>query len=318
MCILITGSSGYFGRLVASDLISNGYRVVGIDIRSDNGQEEGEHFRFYNCSITNRERLREIFLSEQPTVVMHFACTFNKIRDRKREYAIDIGGSINVLEVSNETPTVRRLIYSSSAAIYGADNHNGKWLSETTPVNPGKYRYGINKKLIEQAWFSARRRDDLRIVSLRICTVVGPVYSKPRSVVSILIRMPWLPFSFRQKKVQFMHEEDFAGLMREIIRDNEIEGIYNLAADSCSVVGEVVPAKRYIKLPLSGLKPLLWVLWSLRILNLQPASLKYCLYPVLIDPSKLVERYGYHFRYTSSESFAETVRNNRLPSDARF
>lgn len=318
MCILITGSSGYFGRLVISDLISKGYRVVGIDIRCDRGQEEGEQFRFYKCSITDRKRLREIFLSEQPTVVMHFACTFNKVRDRKREYDIDVGGSINVLEISNETPAVRQLIYSSSAAIYGADNLNGMWLSETASINPGKYRYGINKKLIEQAWFSAGRRDDLRIVSLRICTVVGPFYSKPHSVVSILIRMPWLPFSFRQKKVQFIHEEDFAGLMREVISDDEIDGIYNLAADSCSVVGEVVPAKRYIRLPMSALKPLMWVLWNMRILNLQPVSLKYCLYPVIIDPSKLVKRYKYCFRYSSSESFAETVRNNKLPPDARF
>jgi nucleoside-diphosphate-sugar epimerase len=192
------------------------------------------------------------------------------------------------------------------------------WLSETTPVNPGKYRYGINKKLIEQALFSAIRRDDLRIVSLRICTVVGPVYSKPRSVVSILIRMPWLPFSFRQKKVQFMHEEDFSGIMREIITDKEIEGIFNVAADSYSVVGEVVPAKRYIRLPLSGLKPLMWVLWNLRVVNLQPSSLRYCLYPVLIDPAKLIKRYEYKFRYTSSESFAETVKTNRIPAESKF
>ncbi len=318
MCILITGSSGYFGRIVVSDLISNGYRIVGIDIRRDGEQEEGGLFRFYNCSITDREGLREIFLREQPTVVIHFACTFNKVRNRKREYDIDVRGSINVLEVSNETPSVRRLIYSSSAAIYGADNRNGTLLSETTPVNPGKYRYGINKKLIEEALFSAMRREDLRLVSLRVCTVVGPVYSKPRTVVSILIRLSWLPFSFREKKVQFMHEEDFTGIMREIITDNEIDGIFNVAADSCSVVGDVVPAKRYIRLPLSGLKPVLWVLWSLRIVNLQPASLRYCLYPVLIDPSKLIKRYGLKFRYTSSESFAETVKNNRLPADSRF
>ncbi len=318
MCILITGSSGYFGRLVVRDLISKGNRVAGIDIKNDNDREEGELFRYYRCSITDRERLREIFLLEKPTVVIHFGCTFNKVRDRKREYAIDVGGSINVFEVSNETQSVRQLIYSSSAAVYGADNRNGMWLGETAPVNPGKYRYGLNKKLIEQAWFSAPRREALRVVSLRICTVVGPVYLKPRTVVSILIRMPWLPFSFRQKKVQFIHEEDFIALMSEIISDNDIEGIYNLAADSYTVVGEVVPAKRYIRLPLSGLKPLMWLLWNLRILNLQPASLRYCLYPVLLDPSKLTERYGYSYRYSSSESFADTVRNNSLPSDAKF
>jgi len=318
MCILITGSSGYFGRIVVRDLISNGYRVVGIDIRRDPEQTEGEQFRFYDCCITDRKKLKEIFEREQPTDVLHFACTFNKVRDRKREYEIDVGGSINVLETSNETHSVRRLIYSSSAAIYGAGNHNGLWISETEPVNPGRYRYGVNKRLIEEAFFSTNRRAGLQIVSLRVCTVVGPVYSKPRSVVSILIRMPVLPESFRKKKVQFMHEEDFVRIIREIIRDNDIEGIFNCAADSFSVVGEVVPGKRYINIPVTGLKPLLWVLWNLRILNLQPVSLRYCLYPVLLDPTRLAKRYGYSFRYSSSESFADTVRNNRLPADAKF
>ncbi len=318
MSILITGSSGYFGSLVVNDLISKGIRVIGIDIKENPQQEEGEHFRFFKCCITNRARLREIFTEEQPTDVMHFACTFNKVRDRKREYEIDIGGSINVLEISNETTSVRKLIYSSSAAIYGADNRNGLWLSETTPVNPGKYRYGINKKLIEQAFFSARKRADLHIISLRVCTVVGPDFSKPRSVVSLLIKLPYLPLTFREKKIQFMHEEDFVNIMQKIISDNEIEGIYNFAADSYSVVSQVVPEKKYINFPVAGLKPLLWVLWNLKLLNLQPSSLKYSLYPVVLDPSKLVKRYGYDFKYSSSESFINTLKNNRLPADSKF
>jgi nucleoside-diphosphate-sugar epimerase len=318
MSILITGSSGYFGRLIANNLIRDGIRVVGIDIVKNPELEEGEHFRFYNCSITDREMLRDIFLREQPTDVMHFACTFNKIRDRKKEYEIDIGGSINVLEITNETSSVRRLIYSSSGAIYGADNREGLWLSETTPVNPGKYRYGLNKKLVEEAFFSAGKRDDLHIISLRICTVVGPLYSKPRSVVSLLIKVPYFPDSFREKRIQFMHEEDFVNIMREIIRDNEIEGIFNVAADSYSVVSEVVPGKKYFNFPVISLKPVLWVLWNLKLLNLQPTSLRYSLYPILIDPSKLVKRYRYKFKYSSSESFVITLKNNRLPADSKF
>ncbi len=318
MCILITGSSGYFGKIVVSDLVSKGYRVTGIDIRRDPEQQDGEYFRFYECNITNKRKLREIFEAEQPTDILHFACTFNKVRNERREYEIDVGGSVNVLEISNETPSVRRLVYSSSAAIYGAGGHNELWLSETEPVKPGKYRYALNKKLIEDALFSCQRRPDLKVISLRICTVVGPHYAKPRSVVSLLIRMNSLPESFRNKKIQFMHEEDFVNILREIINDTEIEGVFNVAADSYSVVGEIVAGKKYIRVPVYGLKPLLWVLWNLRILNLQPASLKYCLYPVLLDPSSLVSRYGYTFRHSSSGSFSDTVINNRLPADALF
>lgn len=84
------------------------------------------------------------------------------------------------------------------------------------------------------------------------------------------------------------------------------------------MVGEVVGDRRYISIPQSGLKSILWVLWNLRILNLQPVSLKYCLYPVIPDPSKLARRYEYGFRHSSSESFTGTVDNNLLPADMSF
>ena len=115
-----------------------------------------------------------------------------------------------------------------------------------------------------------------------------------------------------------MHEEDFVNIMQKIISDNEIEGVCNFAADSYSVVNQVVPGKKYINFPVTSLKPLLWVLWNLRLLNLQPSSLRYSLYPVVPDPSKLVKRYGYDFKYSSSESFINTLKNNRLPADSKF
>jgi UDP-glucose 4-epimerase len=318
MSILITGSSGYFGRLVAGDLISAGRRVAGIDIKADPGMTEGEPFRFYSCSVTDRESLGRIFQEVRPTVVMHFACSFNKVRSRRKEYEIDVAGSRNVMELCNETLSVRKLIYSSSAAIYGASRNNGTWLGETAEVNPGKYRYGINKKLIEHDLFTFRKRDDLRVISLRICTVVGPDYCKPRSVVSILLCLPFLPGSFRDKRVQFLHEADFVSLIRKVADDPDIEGIYNLAADSYSVVGEMLPGKRYVDFPVHALKPILWVLWNLRILNLQPCSLVYSLYPILVDPSKIRSRYIYSYSYTSSEALADTMKNNKLPAGTMF
>jgi nucleoside-diphosphate-sugar epimerase len=318
MCVLITGSSGYLGRLVGRDLISKGYRVVGIDTAEDGEHQGDEQFHFYRCSITDREGLREIFWREQPGHVLHFACSFNKIRDRKKEYDVDIGGTENVLCIANETPSVKQFIFSSSAAIYGCNDRNGLWINEAVPVNPGKYRYGFNKNLIEQVLFSYLRRPDMHIASLRICTVVGPHYSKPGSVVSILVRLPFLPRSFREKKIQFLDEEDFTGLMREVIRDNDLDGIFNLAADSYSVVGEIVPEKRYLNFSIMNCKPVIWVFWNLRLLNLQPVSLKYCLYPVVLDPSRLIDRYGYQFRYSSSESFLRMLKDNLLPVNARY
>jgi UDP-glucose 4-epimerase len=318
MKILITGSSGYLGKILVSDFINRKIEVIGIDIKENPEENPGEFFHFYRCCITDRNKLREIFLKENPTDVIHFACTFNKVRNRKKEYEIDIGGSLNIMELSNETPSVKRLIYSSSAAVYGVNGRNNIWLKETDLINPRKYRYGENKKMIEEAYSTDQKRTDLHIVSLRICTVVGPAYAKPKSVVSLLIRLPYLPKSFRESKIQFLHEVDFITLIYHVLQDEEIEGLFNLATDTYSVVNEIVPEKKYINFPILSIKPILWILWNLRLLNLQPASLRYTLKPIILDPSKLISRFSYRFNYSSSEAFISTRQNNRLPPDSRF
>ena len=51
---------------------------------------------------------------------------------------------------------------------------------------------------------------------------------------------------------------------------------------------------------------------------MQPAAVKTSIYPMILDPSKIVERYGYRFKFSSEEAFISTLHNNRLPPDSRF
>lgn len=318
MKILITGSSGSFGRMLTSWCISKKIAVIGIDINYGPESIASEYFRFYHCSITDKNCLKYIFQEEQPTNVIHFACTFNKVRDKGRELEIDIGGAENVLEVANNTSSVKQIIYSSSAAAYGGYRDNKLWLKETDPLRPGGYRYGKIKKLIEVAFSVTAVRTDLKIVLLRICTVVGPSYDKPRSVVSILIKFPFLPRFCKENKIQFLHSEDMLSLMDHILADNEISGIFNFAPDDYAIVKELVPDKKFVRIPLLLIRGILFVLWNLRLVNLQPASVTNSIYPIVMDPSKIIARYFYKFKYTSSEAFLDTRRNNMLPTGTRF
>ena len=318
MKVLIIGSSGSLARMLISYLIERNTEVTGIDIRESTEVLPENKFRFYKCSITEKVHLKSIFNEVQPTNVLHFACSFNKIRNRQREYDIDIHGSENVLDACNNTPSVRQLIFSSSAAAYGAKKDNSLWMKESEPLIPKKYRYGINKKLVEHNYTNIPVREDLRIVVLRLCLVLGPTFDKPRSVVSLLIKLPALPKFIKEKKVQFIHSEDLVSLLELILEDKEINGIYNLAPDSYTVVKDIVPDKKYLGIPLFIFKGSLWVCWHLRILNLQPAAVSNTLYPTILDSSKIISRYGYKFKYSSKEAFEDTVVNNMIPADAWF
>ena len=307
MNVVITGSSGYLGSILVKLLVSRKIHVTGIDIRSNNSGFDPEYFTFYKCCITDRENLEEIFLKEQPTHVVHFACSFNKIRDRKLEYAIDVGGSNNILDISNRTISVMQLIYSSSAAAYGGCSDNADWISESHPLRPGNYTYGINKKLIERSYLSSPVRENLHILVLRICSVTGPSFPKERVVLRLLTRFPALPGFCRLNKIQLLHEEDFLSLMELIILDENIEGIFNIAPETYSFISDIVPDKKYISVSVGFIKSVLWILWQLHILNLQPASISNSFFPIILDPSKVTTRYGYRFKYSTAEAFSETI-----------
>jgi nucleoside-diphosphate-sugar epimerase len=213
---------------------------------------------------------------------------------------------------------VKQLIYSSSASIYGGYRNNHLWLKETDPLRPGRYRYSRNKKMIVDYFSETKLRDDLHIVILHICTVVGPSYDKPRSVVSLLIRFPYLPRFCRNNIIQFLHEEDMSALFRLVLLDDEVRGVFNLAPDSFSEVRYLLPDKKYIRIPIYMMKSILWILWNLKILNLQPSSLNNSIYPIILDSSKLSSRYGYRFKHSSNEAFFDTASNNKIPEDSLF
>jgi UDP-glucose 4-epimerase len=314
MKVLITGSSGSFGTIVARSLISRKIPVVGIDIREPSFHSE-KYFKYYNCCITNKDFLNSVFSEEKPDHVIHFACTLNRVRSEKREHEIDVGGSKNLIEVSNSTPSVKQLIFSSSALAYGGNRDNPEWLNENHPLRPGDVRYGRNKKIIEEIYTKARVREDLKITLIRVCTVVGQCFCKPASLMNILLNWSWLPHFYRDNKVQFLHTEDFISLIHLVLEDDAINGIYNIAPDTYSVVRDILPDKRYLRIPVFAITGFLGLLYKLKMLNLQPATMVNSLYPIVLDPQKIVSRYNYKFRYTSSEAFATAEINSNLDLD---
>lgn len=315
MKILITGSSGYLGKVITKHLISKRIDIVGIDLREPENQIVNPHFKFIPCCITDDRSLENIIFKESPTHIIHLACSFNKIRNRKKELQVDYNGTKNMVSLSNKAKSVKQFIYFSSTAIYGAHKDNKEWISEDDPLRPGRYRYGLNKKLAEQMIFESQIRHDLQILCLRVSSVVGPSFAKRKSAVSTIINYPFLLKQWAHIKLQFLHEKDLSTLLEKIIQDPEISGIYNLAPDSYVTTGELAPDKKFIYVPFGIIVSLSKILWFLKIIKLPPASLKNSLYPIILDPAKLVKRYNFEFEFTSKEAFKEAIPNFKSVSE---
>ncbi len=115
-----------------------------------------------------------------------------------------------------------------------------------------------------------------------------------------------------------MHSDALVSLPGHIIDDMEINAVFNLVPDSFVKIKELVSADKFISVPLFFDKGFLLILWNLKVLNLQPAAIKTSIYQMILDPSKIISRYNYKYKFSSEESFMITLNENKIPLKSGF
>ncbi|MFH1434297.1 MAG: NAD-dependent epimerase/dehydratase family protein [Pseudomonadota bacterium] len=314
MKILITGVGGFCGSFLSSHFTKKDERVIGLDIEPNPELVNLDNFQYIRCDVREKVALFRIFQEHRPDCVIHLAYLLDPVHDRALEYDVDVGGTKNVLEEANETPSVRQFILMSSASVYGAHPDNPEWLDEDAPLRPAGYNYAVYKREGERFCRTFERRGDMNLVILRMCVAVGPSYRKPGGTVATLansILIPDIPGG--DGRIQLIHEHDAAELVDRIVRDEKIAGTFNLCSDSFSTIRELGRecGRTFVPMPLGLLKVLFGAMWHLRLAGLTPAMAPLLAHGIVASPKKLMERYGYTFRYSTREAFLDTVRRRR-------
>ena len=123
MRIAVTGASGVIGRGVVARLLSQGHDVIGLArLRPESWPSAAE---FVQTDIRDADGVRRAFAGTD--VVVHCAWAVDR--------EVNIGGTANVLDAVAQTGT-RRIVFASSAHVYGADQGGRPLLSETDRLNP--------------------------------------------------------------------------------------------------------------------------------------------------------------------------------------
>lgn len=171
--VLVTGGAGFIGSHVVDILVENGYEVAVVDNLSSGRRENlRPGVAFFLCDIRNPE-LKEVFRQFRPQAVVHAAAQIDVRRSVENpgfDADVNIKGSLVVLEQARMWG-VKRVIYSSSAALYG----NPRYLpvEESHPV-VAVSPYGISKHTVEHYLYMYRDLYGLDFVALRYANVYGP------------------------------------------------------------------------------------------------------------------------------------------------
>lgn len=157
MAVLVTGGAGYIGSHTCVELLDAGLDIVVVDNLNNSNAEvirriqEITHraFPFYQVDLLNESDLEHVFLDHDIDAVIHFAglkAVGESVAHPIDYYQNNITGTLTLCRLMDKF-NVKRIVFSSSATVYGA-NENVP-LSEAEPLAPVS-PYGRTKAIIEQ------------------------------------------------------------------------------------------------------------------------------------------------------------------------
>ncbi len=146
--ILVTGGAGYIGSHIIRFLIKENMDIVVIDDLSTGHRESvAKSIPFYKCDLSESDKISEILKKEKVDAVIHLAGSISvgeSMLDPLKYYQNNVINSINLLKAM-EMIGVRKIIFSSTAAIFAGEN---KPLNEDSKKAPSNV-YGRTKLIIE-------------------------------------------------------------------------------------------------------------------------------------------------------------------------
>ena len=219
--VCVTGAAGFIGGHLAEELLERGHEVAGLDDFSSGKREtaallsRNPRFRMVEGSIVDAAAVERAVAGAKH--VFHLAAIPSvplSMQEPGRTTAVNVGGTVNVLEAARQTGT-GRVVLACSCAAYGdgpeQPKHEGLLARPVSPYAAQK----IACELYAQTYTTAY---GLPCVALRFFNVYGPrqdpksEYSAaiPRFVTRLLAGEPPIVFGDGLQTRDFVHVKDVA------------------------------------------------------------------------------------------------------------
>ena len=242
---LVTGAAGFLGAAVLGHLAASGVDALGVDCREPRGAVP-PGARFTRVDLLKPLELERAFQNAVPGMegcaVFHLAAQTHvgKCRqDPSRAYAVNVTGTLNVLEACRALG-ILRVVYPSTALVYRRQGSHE--LDEDSPVGATSV-YGATKLAAESILAGHAADYGFSCTVARIGNVFGPG-GHADSVASILIRQARQggPLSIRDASPvrDFIHRDDVCGGMLALASFHEAGfRILNLSSGTGTSIREL-------------------------------------------------------------------------------
>ncbi|MEN6391187.1 MAG: NAD-dependent epimerase/dehydratase family protein [Syntrophomonas sp.] len=222
--VLVTGVAGFIASRVADILLSQGYRVIGIDNLNDYYDrelklrrlsilQESPGFTFYRLDIENYDVLDLVFKLHQPTAVINLAARAGVRYSLENPFvyiSTNTMGTLNLLQLCRVYSVAKFLLASTSSLYAGHELP----FQETLPVNRPVSPYAASKKGAEAIAYSYHYLYGIDVTVLRYFTVYGPAGRPDMSIFLFIHRLmnnsPLIVFGDGTQSRDFTYIDDIA------------------------------------------------------------------------------------------------------------
>ncbi|HEU0203449.1 MAG TPA: UDP-glucose 4-epimerase GalE [Burkholderiaceae bacterium] len=179
--LLVTGGAGYIGSHTMVELLAAGHRVVCVDNYANSApaavarveEISGRKVELFEGDLRDPRLLERVFASTPIDGVIHFAAlkaVGESVAKPLAYYENNVGGTLVLLAAMHKAG-VKRIVFSSSATVYGAPDTLP--ITEDAPIrttNP----YGATKAMVEQILRDVAAADpQWSVISLRYFNPIG-------------------------------------------------------------------------------------------------------------------------------------------------
>lgn len=256
MKVIVTGSDGYIGTVLAGVLMAAGHEVVGIDTGFyREGWLFGGPRRVPETLVADIRDLTADDLEGFDAVVHMAELSNDPLGELQPDitYAINHGGSLHLAAIARAAG-VERFVYTSSCSVYGVAGED--FVDETSDVNP-QTAYADCKRLVERD-VAELATVDFSPTFLRNATVYG---ASPRMRFDIVVNnLTGLAWTTREVRMEsdgtpwrpLVHVGDVASAIRAVLeapRERVHREIFNVGStdgnyrvrDVAEIVADVIP-----------------------------------------------------------------------------
>ena len=234
--VLITGGAGFIGHHTSLLALDSGYEVHILDNLSSGLEENVEKIVskggvFHHGDVREAETLEHCM--QGVDFVIHLAAQVSvsaSVEHPEQTLSVNIDGTTSVLAAAQEC-RVQRLIFASSAAVYGDSEYVP--ITESAPLTP-QSPYAVSKIVGEELC----RRSEIETCSMRFFNVYGDGQSQIGGYAAVI---PTFKSAIAEGKIpnvfgdgtqirDFIHVEDLATIIVRALQIDYLPSEMNLAS----------------------------------------------------------------------------------------